>query len=443
MHINLQKIIFICFALGCINTAVASYSHSEKPKRSLLQNILEKSWNQSASLKASAGEITITGAGNIHFLQAFYYSDAACSNILGVASIIDNGRGFPFSNGQTVRFTSRAAYKLANDQHITTNDIACIKLYLDGGNQASNGASCQAFTDVSCSGTTCTSQQTKTVNWVSNPIACATRYIYVANKKGNTVSKCDISNEDGALGNCNSTGSEFNQPAGISINNCYASTANQKNNTVIKCMVNPNDGGFSECAETGENFNRPFATLYNDSYVYITNYRASTVSKCKVVTTDGTFSDCITTGSGFKRPTGIRINNRYAYVANYTRNTISKCLIDTATGEFSDCAITGSGFNRPAGIAVNNGYAYIGNSRSDLVLKCTVNPINGELSECASTGSGFNDPVGINIKNGYAYIGNQRNNNVLKCLVDASTGAFSDCNETGSGFKQTREIYIY
>ena len=41
-------------------------------------------------LGASGGTLTVTNAGNMRFLQAFFYSDAGCSTVLGGASVIDN-----------------------------------------------------------------------------------------------------------------------------------------------------------------------------------------------------------------------------------------------------------------------------------------------------------------------------------------------------------------
>ena len=61
---------------------------------------------------SSGGQLTITGTGNIHYLQAFFYSNTACSTLLGQASVIDNGAGFQFSNGQTVSLNPSSTYKL-------------------------------------------------------------------------------------------------------------------------------------------------------------------------------------------------------------------------------------------------------------------------------------------------------------------------------------------
>ena len=59
-----------------------------------------------------------------------------------------------------------------------TNILACFAPSIDvkpmkqaiqggnGGNQSSDDVSCQDFTDVICSGTTCTSAQIRAVNWI-------------------------------------------------------------------------------------------------------------------------------------------------------------------------------------------------------------------------------------------------------------------------------------
>jgi hypothetical protein len=170
---NIKKLILFLM-LGYLNSVFAI--PSSHPNTQPLQNSLQRDWNQSILLKSHAAELIITGTGTMRFLQTFYYSDTACSNLLGFGSIIDNAKGYAFTSGQSVSLSSGAAYTLAVNAGITPADIACIRFYVDGGNQEAQGVSCQDFTDITCSGTTCTSQQSKAVNWVDNPTACSTRY---------------------------------------------------------------------------------------------------------------------------------------------------------------------------------------------------------------------------------------------------------------------------
>ena len=175
---------------------------------------------------AAGGSLTITGSGTIRFIQAIFYSDTGCTNFLGAASAIDNVSGASFTSAQTIRLNSSSIYQLANNQSIATENIACMKLFLTGSNQSSQGISCQSFTDISCSGTQCTSAQTKNVTWSSNPTPCGTRYLYVPNTANNTVSKCAINNSSGLLSGCATTGSGFSSPRGIALNNYYAYVVN-------------------------------------------------------------------------------------------------------------------------------------------------------------------------------------------------------------------------
>jgi hypothetical protein len=285
----LKNFIVFCFGFLLISIAFSS------PIK--LNQSLEKTWNAVDPLQIShAGSITITGNGTIRFLQLTYYSDTSCSTLLGSGTILDNATGFKFSDGHTVLISAPAAYQLANDQGITPSDVACIKMYLDGGSQSPYGVSCQSFNDAVCDGSTCVSNQIKSVNWIENPAACTAYYAYVANKKNSTISKCLVSPEDGTLSECNTTGDNFKKPTGIALNNGYAAISNQQGNTITKCAVSASDGTLSNCTSTGSGFNQPFEVLYDTAYVYASNKNASTISKCDVSPTDGSFSIPIANG---------------------------------------------------------------------------------------------------------------------------------------------------
>jgi hypothetical protein len=414
-----------------------------------LQNILTTQPEDMSGIMSSGGALTITGSGTIHFLQAFFYSDTGCTTLLGAASAIDNVSGMTFTSGQTVSVNSSSVYQLANNQGITTGNIACMKLYVDGRNQSPSGVSCQSFTDESCSGTSCTSSQTKSVSWASGPTACATRYAYVVNSTANTVSKCTVNASTGALSGCASTGSGFTGPLGVNIINSYGYvTNNSPANTVSFCAVSASDGSFSNCSSP-TSMNDPGQMTINAKYAYFPSLSGNNVTQCTIIPdisnlSTSPFSSCTTpVDPVLTNAQGIEINQGFAYVSNALGSIVSKCTVSTSDGLLSSCASTGSGFDGPRGIGLNNGFAYIANGNASTVTKCTISAVNGTLSSCASTGSGFSAPRDIAINNGFAYVTNSGANSVTKCTVNSSTGALASCAPTGSGFTAPRQIIVF
>ena len=430
--------VWIYLMLGLLSAAQVCAATDGSPIK--FRHALQRSWNHYEMAGTQGAVFVMNGGGKFRFLQTFFYSDAACSSLLGVGSITDNAMGYLFRDGESVRLNASTIYKLAHNQGIATDTIACMKVSMNGGNQSSKGVDCQSFTDMTCSGTTCTSQQTKVVNWVLNPTGCAVEHAYVTSKNEKTVSKCTINNADGMLSDCVPTGGGFKKAAGAASNNSYLSIADERGNALIKCSVNATSGLLENCTSTGSGFSKPFAIMYNDGYAYVASKKNDSVIKCKVSPSDGLFSDCASTGSGFNDPVGMQMSNSYAYVTNSKSKTVSKCTLTVADGSLSECVNAGGSFKKPVGIALNNGYAYVSDQKDDIVIKCLVSASDGSLSDCAETGSGFNNPVGIAMNNGYAYIGNEKDSTVVKCAVDDTTGAFSGCVTTGSGFNGTREI---
>lgn len=411
-----------------------------------LHNILTTQPDHMSNIMSEGGALTITGSGTIHFLQAFFYSDTGCTTLLGSASTIDNVSGKVFSSGQTVYINPSSVYQLAHNQGITTGNIACMKLYINGSNQSPNGVSCQSFNDETCSGTTCTSNQTKYVDWVSSPTVCATQYAYVANGGTTSVSQCQVNSSTGALSSCSTITAGITNPYGIALNNNYAYVANSAQNSVSLCTVTASTGALTCSGTTGSGFSSPRMVALNQGFAYVANNTGGTVTKCTVNASTGALSSCAVTSGGFNNPRGISFNNGFAYVTNNGGSTVSQCTVSASTGEFSGCASTGSGFTKPTGIAFNNGFAYVvNNSTPSTVSQCGVDSTTGLLSGCASSGGVFtgSSAVGIAINNGFAYVTNNNSNAVRLCAVGPSTGALSGCATTGSGFSLANQIYIY
>ncbi|MCH9755985.1 MAG: hypothetical protein K0U37_02175 [Gammaproteobacteria bacterium] len=371
----------------------------------------------------------------------------SCSTLLGVTSVVDNADGFSFSSGQTVNFNSSAAYTLANNLGIATGNIACMKLFLNGSNQSNDGINCQDFTDMSCSGTTCTSSQTKSLSWDAAPDFCATRYFYNPNNNNSTVSKCIINDADGLLPVCTTTGDgfSFNNPRGITISSGYAYISQSgAGDNIIKCTYDGSDGSLSNCAENVGSLSNVegIATLTN-KYLYFANRGAHQVRKCEIDSANGDLLGCAAVGTGFSQPIGISFNNGYIYVANVGGSHIRKCTVSLVDGTLSDCGAVGDGFSIPTAVLLNNGYIYVANYGPDTIRKCTVDAGDGSLTSCSDVETGLSNPTGLVISHGYLYISNSGNSTVRRCEVSSLDGTLSNCISVGSGFSGPQTNFIF
>lgn len=439
--------ILIGFVIMKANLAFAV----EKAHHENLGNFLNVSHHQygrkSINANNVAAGITINGSnGTIRFLKIIFYSDVNCTSPLETASVIDNSQGLPFTSGQTVQLNSSSVFQLANKQGVTPQNIRCMKVFLDASHESSKGIDCQAFTDINCTGTECISNQTKSVDWKSNPTACATtRYAYVANEGSlNRISKCNVSSVDGTLSNCDTTGGTFVRPIGVTINNGYIYVTDGSESTLSKCSVSAADGTLSGCVITGSTFNGPGGMTINNGYAYVANLNGNNVSKCNVSATDGSLDPCGTFNDNFVQPAGIIFDNNHAYVTNSGDNTVSKCDVSTSDGALSNCEKTGSTFSFPTGITSDNGYIYVANSANSTISKCDINTTDGTLSGCGVISDDtFSFPVGVTINNGYAYVANYDDSTVSKCAVSTSDGALSDCRTTDGTISNPNYSYIY
>ncbi len=418
-----------------------------------------------------AGKLTITGAGTARFIQTFFYSDTSCTTLLGVGSIIDNTLGFSFSNGQTIKLNGQSIYKLANNlaSNLSFNidNIACMKVYINGSGQSSYGVSCTAFNDEKCIGGTCVSTQTQNVTWEDNPTECNPNpKIYVANNASSQLSVCSLD-----LSTCTNTASEPS-PRGIAVNNGHAYSTNtvlSTNVSVSTATVNP-DGSLGTVNVVSSGYTNLSGITLNNNYVYFTDATGTSgqgLNKCSITAAGGALSSCGTAGAtNYGFPVFISFNNAYAYIANSSNgspsNTITKCSVNPSTGSLSSCVDSGgTGFTGPRGIAFNNGLAYIANwnkGNGTTISVCTVDSSSGALSGCAinnaTCGSGssacFTAPYGIALYNNQLYVSNSglgASASVAVCSLPLYTGntSVNTCTNynPSSALSRPYEINIY
>lgn len=452
MSTYLGRFITFSILITCLYSVdVFSYAEFGSNQPVTIRNILTTSPDEDLSdTMESGGKLTITisggGSATIRFLQAVFYSNITCSTPMGAGSIIDNVDGRTFTNGQTISINKNSTYQLASNQGINTANIRCMRLYVDGSNQSSNGVSCQNFSDEICTGTACSSVQTRFTPWITLPTTCISRRAYIANSTGDSgnlgsVRRCDINTSTGALTCPFPAVTGFNSPAGVSMNNGFGYVTNSGNNTISLCTVNYLSGALT-CNSTTSTGTVPGQITISSKYIYFTNITDGTLTKCTTSPSSSSLSSCSTVAS-LTNPHGIAINNGYAYISSGTGNSVSLYTVTPSTGTLAFSANTGSGFNAPRGIAISNGFLYVANSGNNTVSKCTVNAANGTLSACSTTGSGFSGPRSVAITNGFAYITNLTGNTVSKCTVTPGSGLLSSCAATGSGFSSPVQIAIF
>lgn len=387
--------------------------------------------------------LTLTPGGTIHRLHIFFYSDVGCSTILGRADVLDLGEGFTFSGGQTVHLNPSSAFALASNKGIATGSIACMKLYADGAGDGAKGASCQSFTDLACSGSTCTSAQTKTVGWEVSPTPCADRFGYFSGRDADTgdsfVRFCSLDGATGALSDCADTGTGMINVSRMAINNGFAYVT-LNGGVVRKCSVDPSTGAFSACADTGSSMDSPNGIALNKGLAYVANTGGS-VTKCDVSPATGLLSNCASTGSSMPEPITLSLHNGFAYITNFFDEVV-KCTIHATTGAFSVCAASGPDTSAMVDLTTHNGLLHMAGANS--VTACSISPEDGTISDCAATLS-VNGPETLAISGGFLYVGFSSGTAeaLKKCTVNAATGALSGCSDFNVGISQAFGTVLY
>lgn len=442
--------------LGCCNAATASLE--TKNNSIFITNIKLKDLLSISKLKDLAGiaaqyQVT-SGSGSIHFMKINFYNDSPnnpCNMVVptvspdATASIVDNGDGFVFNSGDYINLNATSAYSLVSNQLgiAAANDIKCIQLYVNGGNESNDGINCNAFAQDCSSNNRCdTSTLTQVVSWGANPEVCVTPatiptnasapFLYVANYVGNNITQCAFSAEN--LTGCNNlTSSSFDNTFYIGANNGYSIITNVGSQSAAGdgsytiCKINPENGTFENdsLTDTCSKYttlpgDTPFIITSlggcypNDNYVYFTEagYAGGAqlgnpaVYFCQFLATSGSgnpLSNCTeVAGYSFNAPIDISIYKptnssvTYAYIMDTANlndippklNNIVICNVNLASGELSSC--TGyskdpSNFqNIGGGIAINNGYVYFANAGPDepnsYVYACPIDQNTGQLT---------------------------------------------------------------
>ncbi len=414
--------------------------------------------------------VTITGNGTIRFAQLFFYDSQ--NNLLGTGSMVDNIFGLSFTTGQTVRLNSSDVYQIAVNSGVTPAQVSSMKLYMDGGNQSSNGMSCQTFSENCSSGSACTSGQKPTAIWGASPTTCdgKTYYAYISENAPTAVSgnyygfyRCTVNFSDGTLSSCAEVGppqsSQIKMGIGSAINNgfIYFSYTLSSVTYIGSCPIDKNGAiaatNWNQCSTYTTNSARGF-TL-SSGYAYF-NYSPAQLATCAVNASTGQLSSPSFNSAGSSN-FGMAINNGYLYVVDAVSSNnygIWSCPLSSNPSSFSCTkqALTNSVAAAPRGIAIYNNYLYFTNSSfgsppdpppdpaPGIATICSINSSDGSLSSCSNAGidvsllnGSSSKPAGVTAFNGHLYITDQSTNDyILVCTINNANGSLSACARTAS-----------
>lgn len=380
--------------------------------------------------------VNLTGDSVIHYLKAYFFS-SGCTTLLGTGSIIDNGTGFAFDN-EAVYLNGDSTFKLANT-HVDnpTANIGCMKLIWDGGNASTDGSNCQEFTDESCSGSTCSSSQSKNVTWAASAPVCtnAPIHMFYQADDGKETHSCTLNTSNGNMVSSSCSNQVTSSGMfGLATNNGYIYIIKNASRKIEKCAIDPNTGDFesNSCVETPSTAlpspDSPRSIVLNTHFAYITTFTANNVYRCDVSLTDGALSNCAVAATGETQGLGVAINNGFLYYGS-SNGDIRKCTINPTTGALSPCAENATGAGSVIGMTIHNNFMYT-TTASTTVRLYSINSSNGDLTFVETTGGAFDFGTSFDIAvfNSYAYVTNiESPATITKCLVNNSTGALSDC----------------
>ncbi len=396
----------------------------------------------------SAATSILTPGGTLRFMEMFFYNNS--STLLGVVSYIDNTYGYAFTSGSTISWSGSSIYNMVSNAGITPSSVASMKLFMSGGAQSSNSASCTNFTESCSSGTsTCTtSNSAQSVSWSSpsSLSACQTpRHAYISENTTNSggtrqvVYLCNIdTSSSGALDSCVLTGpgtggtppylqsitlgNVISNHFGYFANTPTNSSGGSSSTTAISiCPINTDatiDSNGTHCmTASGVTFasSSPRGIALSAGYVYAMDGTLGIVP-CSINNSAGVGTygglTCSSTGmTGYTSghdPRGIAVNNNVLYIANNTggsgpgQGSIQVCPLThaTTTSGCTESSATENYVNNPRGIAIYNNYLYFTNNvyrttapnaspNATSVVAC--GPLNADgsipVSSCVSLGS--------------------------------------------------------
>ena len=430
-------------------TAIGTYANGSTADLSSVVNW--KSSNTSIATISPTGFASGVGIGTSQ-ISATYGVDTSNTALLSVDNPLVSIALSPTSSAirktVTQQFTATGTYANGTTQNITTLVTWTSGTPATATINATTGLATAVNFGTTSIGATYPGY---TIAPVSLTVAA---FAYVTNVFNNTVAYCVISQTDGTLSNCNTTGNvTFSQPSGIVIDPTYkfAYIGSNNSGTIYYCNINA-DATLSNCQTTscGTNhtwalaINTPTSTLWASD---ITGATGQGVYYCGISSTTGgtTYGPSTPGGSqtqvsalGFNATGSVIIYGQVAFQQIYSANINGNPPTFGSNG-----AAIGTNISLPGGVAINsaNTYAYIGNFNSSNVYQCTFNSAT-TFSTCNTTASIFGSTaIALSDDETHAYIA-FNSSNLDICSVNPTTGALSGCTGTGTGLTSPRWIAL-
>lgn len=238
----------------------------------------------------------------------------------------------------------------------------------------------------------------------------STVLVYVTDAGSNQVFFCTLNGTTGALSTCtdSSLGAIFDEPTGISFDTVsgtiYAYVVNSGSNEISQCGVNASTGHFISCSNTADTvFSQPvginfFTPVESSEFAYITDITTDSVIRCEFNDSSGLLEFCTDSGVGgiFDNPIDMASETAnsipYIYVTNSGSGSVSQCQVDELTGFFPDgCTTETDTFVSPWGIEFGMLgdviHGYVADRGSSAIFKCTFNVVTGALENCVDSGA--------------------------------------------------------
>lgn len=274
---------------------------------------------------------------------------------------------------------------------------------------------------------------------VSIDYSSTQQHVYIADYE-NGVYDCPIES-GGTLGTCSVTAGGGS--TGITFGGSYAYISYFTSGVDV-CAVETN-GSLSSCQSTGSDFEDPTGLSVQGSYLYAANGNGSnSVTMCAVSASNGTLSGCTTTG-----PTGsadgLLVTSSYGYVPVGSPTMIQICSVD-GNGALADC--TSSGVNDQWSPVISGGYAYMpGTGAGATINVCSVGS-DGSLTNCEQStvdSSSNAEAQSVAVTGSLAFVNVETSlggsYDVYVCLVSATTGALSNCEVSNGGVSSFPDLW--
>ncbi|MES2614651.1 MAG: Ig-like domain-containing protein [Bdellovibrionota bacterium] len=148
---------------------------------------------------------------------------------------------------------------------------------------------------------------------------------------------------------------------------------------VYGCDFNSSTRVISGCATTGSNFNAPRYLTVNNGYAYVANFSGNSITACQI--SGKTLTGCVEK-TGFSGPSSITFNGNIIYVANFNSNNVAYSTVSGTT--LSAPAVAASGFSGTNGLAVLGAYMYVSDWTGKKVWQCPATSGTGPLGTCTT-----------------------------------------------------------